>query len=80
MTQPDFPNIVCFCPDPMSGKCYDIENLLDDSVNPNHEVAKEVSALALWRNKRILCLYENPHGKKLIIDSCRLRRFFNLEP
>jgi len=73
-----FPNIVCFCPDIASGECYDIENLLDKSINPDFEIREEISALALWKHQKIKCLFENPNGRKLMLDSCRLKKFFNL--
>ena len=70
-----YPNIVCFCPDISAGNCYDVEKLIA-SCN----VPEEVSALALWRCKKTLCLFENPCGKKLEWKSSRLKKFFNFSP
>jgi hypothetical protein len=73
-----YPIIVCFCPDTMFAlQCYDIENLLNELINPDYKIV-EVSALAFWRHKKIECLFVNPRGKKLALESSELKKFFNI--
>ena len=69
-----YPNIVCFCPDMVID--LDCDDLAIEVSHPNN-IPKEVSALALWHSKRILCLYDNTSGKKLQWKSSRLRDFFH---
>lgn len=67
-----YPIIVCFCPD-ILGSCDDLAKII---VSHTHDIPKEVNALALWRFKRILCLYDNPSGKKIQWKSSKLKQFF----
>lgn len=65
-----FPNIVCFCPD-MIGSCDDLGNVVTENCIPI-----EVNALALWRFKKILCLYDIPSRARILWKSNKLREFF----
>lgn len=67
-----YPIILCFCPD-MMGSCDDLANIV---VSHTHDIPKEVNALALWRFRRILCLYDNPSGKEIQWKSNKLKEFF----
>jgi hypothetical protein len=67
-----YPNIVCFCPEVSAGDCSDLENLIE-----KHKVSEKISALAIWRRKKLVCFLENPCGKKLELESSKLQRFFN---
>ena len=67
------PIIVCFCPDIM-GSCDDLAEIV---ANRTHDIPKEVNALALWRFKRILCLWDNPSGKKIKWKSSKIKEFFS---
>jgi len=72
-----YPNIVCFCPETSSekltGNCDDLKGLIE-----RHRISEKVSALAIWRQKRIECLFENPYGKKIKWESSELKRFFSM--
>ena len=67
-----YPNIVCFCPEIASVKCYDLENLIK-----HYKVTEKVSILAIWRHQKIKCFIENLNGKKFEWKSIKLESFFN---
>jgi hypothetical protein len=67
-----YPIIVCFCPDIM-GSCEDLTKIV---ANHTHNIPKEISALALWKYKRIQCFYDIPCRKKLQLKSSKLKEFF----
>lgn len=69
-----YPTIVCFCTHIAGGYCYDLENLVKSST---YHIPEQVCALAIWKNKSILCLYENPYGQKLERKSDKFQEFFN---
>ena len=72
--QNEYPNIVCFCPDMLKDlNCND----LDKIISHPDKIPKEVSALALWHSKRIICFFDNPCGKKIVWKSSKLKEFFH---
>lgn len=75
--QESYPNIVCFCTHLFSGDCRDLENLMNEK---NYTITEKVSALAIWKDKRILCLFENSQGRQFEWKSGELQRFFNYQP
>ena len=71
-----YPVIVVFCTHIMGGDYNDLKKLTEDK---SYHLPDQVRALAIWKNKSILCLYENPYGQKLEWKSDKLREFFNPE-
>ena len=72
--QGNYPNIVCFISDLRSREeeCDDLEELTALAA-----LSPKVNALAVWKNHKITCYFENPRAEKPLSMSSKLQAFFS---